>query len=81
MLLVISFFVIVNTKKEIFWTVNELKAVVEPDLEERGWWVIGSGEPGVAIVYVGPTGPDGLGGKTMANWCSSLITSFWIEDQ
>jgi len=44
-----------------------LKAVVEPDLEERGWWVIGSGEPGVVIVYVSLTGPDGFGGKTMTN--------------
>lgn len=44
-----------------------MKAVVEPDLEERGWWVIGSGEPGVVIVYFGPKGPDGLGEKTMAN--------------
>ena len=30
----------VNTKKEIFQTANVLKTVLDPDLEDRGWYAV-----------------------------------------
>ena len=49
---------IVNTKKETFWTANSLKVGVDPDLEGRGQRdviiILLHGEPGVENSFCWP---------------------------
>jgi len=46
----------VNTRKEIFSSADILKAVLDPDVEDRGWYAVIIGEPGVENSFCWPCG-------------------------